>query len=225
MAVYGDQNSPTDENTIPRPNTAYGVTKLEAEKLVNQWVSEGEDRNALIIRPTVVFGPKNKGNMYRLIRQIDRRLFVPIGRGENIKSVAYVENLVDTTLFLINRGFKGMDIYNYADEPHRSFKEIVDLIYSYLGRSVHKFYLPTKPILTGLKPFVFITNKFLGKDFPVTAAIIKMNKSTYHTARKIREIGFYQKYSMEEGLNRMIEWYRTNKNNRERDLACREVEE
>lgn len=224
VAVYGDQHNPTDEKTIPCPNTPYGVTKLEAERLVNKWVSESVDRNALIIRPTVVFGPKNKGNMYRLIRQIDRRLFVPIGRGENIKSVAYVENLVDATLFLMNKGFKNIDIYNYADEPHKSFKEIVDLIYSNLGRSIHTFYLPAQLILAGLMPFDFIS-KMIGKDLPVTAAIRKMNKSTYHSARKIRDVGFRQKDSLEAGLKRMIEWYISNKNNREEKITCKEVEE
>ncbi|MBI4855350.1 MAG: NAD(P)-dependent oxidoreductase [Acetobacterium woodii] len=221
VAVYGDQTIPTDENTLPQPDNTYGITKLEAERLVSMWVLESVDRSALIIRPTVVFGPRNRGNMYRLIRQIDKRLFIPIGDGKNIKSVAYVENLVKATSFLINKGFKGLEVYNYADEPHMSFKETVGFIYRFLGRSAPKISLPAKPILTSLMPFDLVS-KISGTNFPITAAIKKMNRLTYHRADKIREAGFQQIYSFEEGLMRMIEWYR---NNREAKGMKREMDE
>lgn len=221
VAVYGDQSAPTNEQTELQPNTPYGITKLEAEKLIYKWASEGMNRNALIIRPTVVFGPRNKGNMYRLIRQIDRGLYIPIGSGKNIKSVAYVENLIDATVFLLDKGFRGAEVYNYADEPYMSFKEIVNLIYRFLGRSAPKLSLPLKPILIALKPFNFAA-KIAGKTFPVTTAILKMNKSTYHTANKIRKATFQQTYSLEKGLTRMIEWY---KSNRETERIQIEAEE
>lgn len=210
VAVYGDQAVPTDENTIPKPNSPYGVTKFEAEKLIYSWVLENHQRRALIIRPTAVFGPRNKGNMYRLIRQIEKRLFVPVGNGKNIKSVAYVENLVDATLFLINNGYKGIEVYNYADEPHMSFKEIVDLIYKYLGRSSPKLYLPLKPVLTSLKP-IDVLFKLFKKDFVVTSAIAKMNKSTYYKAQKIVKTGFKPVHSLEQGLHNMVSWYTNDK--------------
>ena len=106
--------------------------KLEAEKLVENWVAEDQDRRALIIRPTVIFGPRNKGNVYRLIRLINSGFYVPVGKGDNIKSIAYVENLVDATLFLMEKKFNGFEIYNYSDEPHISFRETVALIYRLL---------------------------------------------------------------------------------------------
>lgn len=221
VAVYGDQSAPTNERTELQPNTPYGITKLEAEKLICKWSSEGVNRNALIIRPTLVFGPRNRGNMYRLIRQVDRGLYIPIGSGKNIKSVAYVENLIDATLFLMDKGFKGVEVYNYADEPHMSFKEIVNLIYKIFAKSVPKFYLPAWPILAGLKPFEFAA-RIAGKNFPIATAILKMNKSTYHTAKKIRNSAFQQIYSLEEGLTRMIEWY---KSNREMERIQIEAEE
>jgi nucleoside-diphosphate-sugar epimerase len=144
--------------------------------------------------------------MYRLIRQIEKRLFVPIGNGGNIKSVAYVENLVDATLFLINNGYKGIEVYNYADEPNMSFKEIIDLIYKYLGRSSPKVYLPLSPILISLKP-IDTMFKIFNKDFVVTSAIAKMNKSTHHKAQKIVKAGFKPAHSLEQGLHNMVNWY------------------
>ena len=106
-AVYGQHPGPTDESTTPDPTTPYGTSKLQAEHLLRRWVSESANRNALIIRPTVVFGPGNQGNVYRLIRQVDSGFFIPIGRGQHIKSVAYIGNLLDATLFLLDKGLSG----------------------------------------------------------------------------------------------------------------------
>lgn len=208
VATYGDQTSATDEHTIPQPNNPYGTSKLAAEKLISDWFfASSSDRNALIIRPTVVFGPKNKGNMYRLIRQIDRGLYIPVGAGKNIKSIAYVENIVDATIFLIEKGLKGMEIYNYVDEPAISSREIVNNIYRLLGRPIPKLSLSLKPILFALRPFDFIA-KVTKIGFPIRAAIIKLNKPTHHSANKIRRRGFQQRCSLEEGLRRTIKWYK-----------------
>ncbi|RMF98060.1 MAG: NAD(P)-dependent oxidoreductase [Candidatus Schekmanbacteria bacterium] len=210
VAVYGDHRSPTNENVIPKPTSIYGKSKLEAEKKIEEWVEKGNKRGALILRPTVIFGPENRGNIYRLIRQIDRYLFIPVGEGNNIKSTAYVENIINATMFLIDRGFEGVEIYSYADEPHLSFKEIVTIIYKYLGKSMPKLRLPVKAVLAGLKPVDSISS-FFNIDLPFTAAVEKMNKTTHHEAKKIRQIGFKQIFSLEEGLERTIRWYKNKK--------------
>lgn len=211
VAVYGDQSRPTDENTPPAPSAIYGATKLEGEELIQKWVSESSARRAIIIRPTVVFGPRNKGNMFRLIRQVDKRLFVPVGGGENIKSVAYVDNLIDATIFLLKKISSGVSIYNYADEPHLTFRSIVKQVYTGLGFRPPRYCIPSKPILVVLKPVDYIAG-IIGISFPISAAIAKMNKMTHHTAAKVRHEGFVQSLSIDEGIERMAKWYLTEKN-------------
>ena len=210
-AVYGQHAGPTDENTPPDPSTPYGTSKLQAEQLLRGWVADGAGRNTLVIRPTVIFGPGNQGNVYRLIRQIDSRLFIPIGRGQHIKSVAYIGNLLEATLFLLDKGLCGFEVYNYSDEPQMSFARFVALVHSVLGRDLPKFSLPAKPLLGILKPFDLMA-RVAGADFPLSAAIHKMTSATCHTAPKIRSAGFRQPYSLEEGLTRTIQWYRSHAN-------------
>ncbi len=212
VAVYGEHDSPTTEEANTSPAFVYGITKLEAETKIKEWHQARKGRSALIIRPTVIFGPENRGNMYRLIRQIDRHLFIPVGDGNNIKSTAYIENIIEATLFLMNRKEEGVEIYTYADEPHLSFLETVRLIYKYLDRSFPGLKLPKGAVLAGLKPVDYITN-FLKIDLPFTAAIEKMNKTTHHDAQKIREKGFKQLFSIEEGLARTVDWYKNRKKN------------
>jgi nucleoside-diphosphate-sugar epimerase len=211
VAVYGDQAVPTTEDTPCRPTTPYGETKLAAERLVKKWASESPQRHALIIRPTVVFGPGNKGNIYRLIRQIDRGWFVPVGPGTNIKSIAYVENLVQATLFLMSRHGRGVEIFNYADEPHLTFREIGELIHRYLCRRMPHYSLPVAPILLASAPVEALVG-LSGRDLPIRAAIRKMNKVTHHSAEKLRQVGFTAPCSIDRGLQQMIEWYRASLN-------------
>jgi len=210
VAVYGEHNSPTNEEIIPSPSFVYGITKLEAERKICEWVKAEKGRSSLIIRPTVIFGPENEGNVYRLIRQIDRHLFMPVGKGDNIKSTAYIENVVNATMFLIDKGFEDVEIYSYADEPHLSFREIVKLIYRFLERPFPKLRLPLNTVLAALKPVDYVIG-FFKIDLPVTAAVEKMNKTTHHEAKKIRKKGFKQLLSIEEGLARTVDWYKNRK--------------
>jgi nucleoside-diphosphate-sugar epimerase len=211
VAVYGDQPATTTESTVPTPDAPYGKTKLAAEGLVKAWAAAQPGRVALIIRPTVVFGPGNRGNIYRLIRQIDRGLFVRVGEGNNVKSIAYVDNLVAATLFLMRREPQAsVDIFNYADEPHLSFREIVELIHQALGRRMPSFVLPVGPVLAAALPVEKLIT-LLGKDVPIRTAIEKINRVTHHSSAKLKAAGFVAPHPIESGLNEMIAWYKAAK--------------
>jgi nucleoside-diphosphate-sugar epimerase len=206
VAVYGGQSSTTEE-TVPSPNNPYGASKLAAEKEIIKWVEEDESRTAVIIRPTVVFGAGSKANIFRLIRQVCDDWFIMIGNGTNIKSIAYVENLVDATIYLMNNCKQGVNIYNYADEPHMQIRELVDLIKKVAGKRSGKFYIPLNLGIVGGFGFDLI-GKITGIDFPITAARMKkFTIPTYHKAEKIRSFGFTPKFTIEAGLRQHIEWY------------------
>lgn len=83
VAVYGEVHEPVSEEYIPNPNKPYGESKLKAEDLIKHWTEGNSNRRALIIRPTVVYGEYNFGNVFNLIRQIDSGFFFHIGDGQN----------------------------------------------------------------------------------------------------------------------------------------------
>jgi nucleoside-diphosphate-sugar epimerase len=206
VAVYGAQSNTTEE-TPPAPNNPYGASKLAAERLVTAWAKEDSTRIAIIIRPTVVFGANSKANIFRLIHQVCDGRFIMVGNGKNIKSIAYVENLVDATLYLMERCSPGTNIYNYADEPHLQTKDLVNLIGMIAGRKPSQFYIPLNLAIAGGIGFDLL-GKTTGIDFSVTSARMKkFTMSTHHRAERIRSLGFIPKYSIEEGLKRNVEWY------------------
>ena len=84
VAIYGlDKNNP-DENHIHDPFNHYGKSKWQAEKVIRNWFDNNpEDKSVTIIRPTVIFGERNRGNVFNLLRQISSGKFLMIGKGQN----------------------------------------------------------------------------------------------------------------------------------------------
>lgn len=207
VAVYGTQKEPTTEDTLPTPDNDYGESKLAAEKLIQEWVKEDKSRCVIVIRPTVVFGPSNYANMYNLINKIYKKKFFFVGKGDNIKSVAYVENLADANIFLIDKLKPGIQIFNYSDEPQMNISQIIKTITNYMPHTIPKIKIPLTPALILTSIFDFL-GKLMGYNFPITAARIKkFATSTHHKADKIRKLGFKQKIEIREGFRKMVEWY------------------
>lgn len=125
VAVYGFADPETGEAGTINPFNDYGRTKFEAEKILRAWQERApEVRSLTIIRPTVVFGPGNRGNVFNLLRQIARRHFVMIGDGKNRKSMAYVENV--SAFIARSLGFgPGCYLFNYVDKPDYDMNTLV----------------------------------------------------------------------------------------------------
>jgi nucleoside-diphosphate-sugar epimerase len=217
VAVYGKNLTPCDEDTIPNPNLPYGKSKLAGEQVLKNWVLEGPDRRVLIIRPTVVFGERNIANMFKLIVQIKAGKYFHIGKGNNIKSLAYVKNLVEATLFLINRDFTGIEVYNYSDNPQLTSREIANMISDEFGKSRSLTIPYWLAYILGL-PFDFLI-KISGKDLPIsTDRIRKFCTQTYYLPRMIEKSGFLPKYTTLDGLKGMVSWYKNNFNSSENNF-------
>jgi GlcNAc-P-P-Und epimerase len=207
VAVYGESLIPTHEALDPAPGLPYGRTKLLAEKRIEEWAKEDTAREAVILRPTVVFGPWNYANMYRLIESVAKRRYLGVGDGRNIKSVAYVENVTAAALFLIDRMQAGVQVFNYADSPHLSTRELVNSIADHLQVGVPFVRIPKAMALAAAFPFDLLA-KATGADLPLTAKRIdKFTNPTHHLAEKIRGSGYEAPFGLEDGIRRTVAWY------------------
>ena len=206
VAVYGS-NQPSSDTTMPQPNNYYGASKLKAEEVIREWVRKDASRKVVILRPTVVYGPRNHANIFRLVKQVSDGKFIWVGNGSDIKSVAYVENVVDATVFISSRMEEGLHIYNYADSPHLTTKEIVHIIAASAGVNEPKIKIPWSFAMAAASTFDILGNLF-GIDFPITSARIrKFNTPTCHKAEKIFALGFRPRFTIKEGLEKMVKWY------------------
>lgn len=208
VAVYGIRPELSTEKMEPKPDSPYGASKLAAEKVLQGWAAEDSTRRVIIIRPTVVFGPNNRANMYNLIKQVDSGFYFHIGNADNIKSIAYVENIVKATLFLEAKMEPGVVIYNYADEPQLTSRIIGDTLANALGKKIHLNVPKWLGVVAGL-PFDLII-KLTQKNLPVSSARIKkLSTETHHSARKIFEEGFKPEFTTVDGLRNMVLWYKS----------------
>ncbi len=204
VAVYPLNSKYADENTAAEPFNDYGKSKLEAEKHIKAWAAQSSNNCATIIRPVVVFGENNRGNVYNLIHQITNGKFVMIGSGQNKKSMAYVGNIA---VFLKSRlsAQENLEIFNYADKPDFMTQELTDVIYHALHRRKPKINIPyTVGILAG---YTFdALAKITRRTFPISAIRVqKFCADTTVNASKAHDTEFKPKYNLGEGVERMVE--------------------
>ena len=95
IAPYGAAEELKKETTLPTPNTAYGISKLVAEKIHEKWQNgDATHRQLTIVRPGVVLGKGENGNTTRLYWAIRGHKFAYPGRKDTIKACIYVKELV-----------------------------------------------------------------------------------------------------------------------------------
>lgn len=204
VAIYGmDKENPSEEHPAD-PFNHYGKSKWEAEELLRQWYQrDPENRTLVIIRPTVVFGPGNRGNVYNLLKQIASGKFLMIGKGNNKKSMAYVENITALIRYCMNNS-TGYNVFNYADKPDLSMNELVKVAESTLGRKLPGIRIPYGiGVMAGMgfDLLAIVTRK----KFPISAVRVKkFCATTQFSNEAILRKGFKPVVSLEDGLARTL---------------------
>jgi GlcNAc-P-P-Und epimerase len=208
VAVYGDSDRVPNEQSVPRPLLPYGASKLAGENRIRAWAGQVPERRAIIVRPSVVFGPHNFANMYSLIRQLHSSRYLQVGRGDNVKSMCYVENLTAFLRYQFERSPPGTNLWNYVDGPDMRSREIVECICRALRRPAPAFNLPLSVALALMWP-VDAVAQLIGKSLPVSGFRIRKfaEFETRFDATVARQSGFVPTVSLAEGIKRMADWY------------------
>ena len=205
VAVYGFADPGTGEEGNINPFNEYGRTKFAAEEVLKAWYDfDRERRSLVIVRPTVVFGEGNRGNVYNLLHQIASGKFVMIGNGRNKKSMAYVENVAVFLLHAARADNTG--VFNYVDNPDYDMNTLVAIVRKELcGKNGVGLRLPYwLGLLLGY--VADLVAKITGRKLAISSIRVKkFCATTSFSSRKSELKGFEPPFSIEEGLRRTLE--------------------
>ena len=205
VAIYGLNKKNPTENHPEDPFNNYGKSKWQAEEAIKKWyTNDSEGKSVTIIRPTVIFGERNRGNVYNLLKQISSGKFMMIGKGLNKKSMAYVGNIVALIKDRLDKAEPGYHIYNYADKPDFSMTELVSAIENKINISVPKSKIPYWLGMLGGYGFDFLSLITRKKLSISSVRVKKFCATTQFNATKAHS-SFNAPYTLKEGIDLTLE--------------------
>lgn len=206
VAVYGLNKKNPNEEHPAEPFNHYGKSKWQAEEVLQEWYKTHPDWNINIIRPTVIFGERNRGNVYNLLKQISSGKFLMVGKGDNVKSMAYVGNIVAFVKFMIDNCTTGYNVFNYIDKPDTNMNDLVALVEKVLKKNIPSTHFPYWMGMLGGYCFDILA-KITGKKFTVSSVRVKKFCAvTQFDSTKAMTSGFVPPYTLQEGLARTLEF-------------------
>ncbi len=204
VAIYGLNKENPTESSPADPFNHYGKSKWQAEEVLQEWYKSHSDWNINIIRPTVIFGEGNRGNVYNLLNQIASGKFFMVGKGNNKKSMSYVGNVVSFISFLIENKISGYEVYNYVDKPDFTTNDLVYHTGETLGIHIPTTHIPYWLGMLGGYGFDLLS-KITGKKLTVSSVRVKkFCATTQFDSSKAMNSGFIPPFSIEEGLKRTL---------------------
>lgn len=206
VSIFGLDKDNPDEDHPHDPFNHYGKSKWKAEEVLRAWYNnDPEGKTLVIIRPTVVFGRGNRGNVYNLLRQIATGRFMMIGNGKNRKSMAYVKNVTAFIRHCMHKQLSGYHVFNYADKPDLSMNELITISEKQLDRKIPQVRIPYYMGYMAGKMFD-LAAAVTGKKFPVSAVRIKkFCATTQFSSKYITQTGFTAPYALDAALSDMIQ--------------------
>lgn len=204
-AVADTADGVIDENIVPKPLTPYGKSKFEAEQyLLSQSLPKG--KRLFIIRPCMIHGPGNKGNLNLLYKIVEKGIPWPLSKFENNRSFLSIDNLSFLILEMLKEKSLTSGIYNFADDNSLSTNQLIIAINKALGRKA-KFL----PISAGLiKSIAKVGDKI---HLPLNSERLKKLTESYIVSnQKIKTaLGIKQlPLSAEEGIIKTIKSFKNN---------------
>lgn len=208
ISPYGPSEELKNEKSLPVPETPYGSSKLAAEKIHLGWQSAAPDRKLLILRPGVVFGPGEGGNVTRLIRSLVRGYFVYMGNRETRKAGGYVKELCRVAQFGLehqDQSGEAVTLLNFSMNPLPSLEHFVAAIQQAGGMRRRPLSVPRSLLLGVSYPIDGIAKTF-GIRQPISPVRVrKLFRSTSVDPKGLRDLGYQWKYTLEEAF---VDWKR-----------------
>jgi nucleoside-diphosphate-sugar epimerase len=206
ISPYGPSEEMKDEDTLPVPETPYGGSKLVAEKIHVAWQAASPQHRLVIVRPGVVFGPGEGGNVTRLLRSLIKGYFVYLGNRETRKAGLYVKELVRIIEFgLTYQEETGTPIVllNAGMNPPPRMEDFVVAIRKVAEVKREPISIPRAALLGVSYPIDAVARTFGIKQPVSPVRVRKLFRPTYVVPKRLVQLGYDWKYSLESAF---VDW-------------------
>lgn len=191
-----EAGQPFTEESPCRPVDPYGISKCEAEQTLLKELLHG-GTEAVILRSPLVYGPGVGANFLRLMRAVDRRIPLPLGRVRNRRSLIFIRNLASGIMHCLAHPLAAGQIFHVADAESLSTPGLLNSLGEVLGRHVRLLPVPVCVLR--------VAGKLPGK----AGEIGRLTDSLEMTNDKIRKrLGWAPPFATREGLEAVASWYR-----------------
>jgi GlcNAc-P-P-Und epimerase len=207
IAPYGSSEEVKDESSLTVPGSAYGSSKLTAEKIHQIWqTKDPKNRILQIVRPGVVFGPSEEGNVSRLIKAVLYQYFFYMGNRDTRKAGVYVKELCHAMWWELNRQKKKkyhVSLYNMTMNPAPSVQDYVKAVCKVAKIIRFTPVIPYRVLLIASYLIEFITKFFKIKHPFSPIRIKKLVKSNHILPTYLVENGYKYQYTLESAF---LDW-------------------
>jgi len=204
ISPYGPSEQAKDESSLPVPATAYGGSKLAAEKIHQTWqAADAKNRHLVIVRPGVVFGPGEGGNVSRLIKAVLHKYFFYMGNRDTRKAGTYVKELCIAMLWVLDsqkQSGQRVTLFNMSMNPGPSIAEYVQAV---CRVAQVKRVVPSVPFVLLLiaSMMIEVIARPLGISHPFSPVRIrKLVNSNNILPRYLESHGYQYTYSLESAF-------------------------
>lgn len=190
------------------PTEVYGASKREAEHALLA-VAENTGLHVSILRPALVYGPGVKGNLLRMMEQIDRGKFPPLPETCNRRSMVHVDDLVEAAILIARQPAAKGRVYIVTDGQVYSTREIYDWFSCALKGRVPKWRVPKTVFLLAAKAGDLFQS-VVGKSAPINTTVVEklLGSACYNSRRISDELGFRPRWTFGEAVQAMVDAYR-----------------
>jgi nucleoside-diphosphate-sugar epimerase len=199
---------PGDEESPIAPRDYYCYSKVEGEKVCQEFIARGMD--IVIVRPTSVYGPGDTRGWLKLYQMVARGWFLMIGDGRTLNHPVYVENLVDLFELTGSAPRASGRIYLAGDEEPVTLTQLVRAVGEAVGTRVRIIRFPWYSVAFAGATAVEVVSKLFGLRPPVFRRRLSWFKTNraFRIDRARNELGYQPRVRLSEGLARTAHWYR-----------------
>lgn len=184
------------EADAPSPQDPYGVSKCEAEQALHR-IARETGLEVVIVRPPLVYGPGVKGNFAQMLKVLTKGIPLPLASVRNLRSLVYVENLVDALIVCASHPAAPGQTYLVSDGEDISTPDLLRQLGAVIG---HPACLLPCPLVL-LKLAGRLTGK--GEQVERLLGSLRVDSSKIR-----RELNWAPPYTLEQGLRATADWYR-----------------